>query len=88
MRASDVKTTLCGELTLQRLANICSMATLTAQSAELTALLKNNPEPHRVEVEVAINIALIVLTTFSHCLGVIVSKIICYLLLRLFNQMM
>jgi amino acid transporter len=49
------------------------MATLTAQSAELTALLKNNPEPHRVEVEAAINIALIVLTTFSHCLGVIVS---------------
>jgi amino acid transporter len=63
------------------------MATLTAQSAELTALLKNNPEPHRVEVEAAINIALIVLTTFSHCLGVIVSKIIYYLLLRLFNRM-
>ncbi|KAF2112752.1 amino acid permease-domain-containing protein [Lophiotrema nucula] len=53
------------------LANICSMATLTAQSAELTAQLKQDPKPHPIEVEAAINVALIVLTTFSHCLGVI-----------------
>jgi hypothetical protein len=49
------------------------MATLTAQSAELTALLKKDPVQHGVKAEVAINIALIVLTTFSHCLGVKVN---------------
>ncbi|KAF2269983.1 hypothetical protein CC78DRAFT_564091 [Lojkania enalia] len=51
-------------------ANICSMATLTAQSAELTALLKTKQERHEVAVEAAINVAFIALTTFSHCLGV------------------
>jgi len=49
------------------------MATLTGHSAELTALLKDKPEPHPVGVEVAINLALIALTTISHCLGVKVS---------------
>ncbi|KAF2634637.1 hypothetical protein P280DRAFT_413354 [Massarina eburnea CBS 473.64] len=52
------------------LANIFSMATLTAHSAELTALLKDNPTRHPTGVEVGINIGLIGLTTFSHCLGV------------------
>ncbi|KAF1995487.1 hypothetical protein P154DRAFT_580794 [Amniculicola lignicola CBS 123094] len=52
------------------LANICSMATLTAQSAELTALLKDEPQRHKIGIEVVINLSLIVLTTFSHCLGV------------------
>jgi hypothetical protein len=46
------------------------MATLTAHSAELTALLKSKPERHSTGVEVGINIGFIVLTTFSHCLGV------------------
>lgn len=55
------------------LANIFSMATLTAHSAELTALLKDKPGRHSPGVEVGINIAFIVLTTFSHCLGVKVS---------------
>ncbi|KAF1961896.1 hypothetical protein CC80DRAFT_463405 [Byssothecium circinans] len=52
------------------LANIFSMATLTAHSAELTALLKDNPTRHPTGVEVGINIAFIILTTFTHCLGV------------------
>ncbi|KAF2875146.1 amino acid permease-domain-containing protein [Massariosphaeria phaeospora] len=52
------------------LANICSMATLTAQSAELTALLKTDPVRHSTGIEVGINVSLIALTTFSHCLGV------------------
>jgi amino acid transporter len=60
-------------LTPRSLANICSMATLTAQSAELTSLLKKNQERHPIEVEAAINIAMIVVTTFSHCVGVKVS---------------
>lgn len=55
---------------LPRLANICSMATLTAQSSELTALLKDKPGRHKVETEVAINISFIALTTLSHCFGV------------------
>jgi len=49
------------------------MATLTAQAAELTALLKHDQKPHTIKAEVAINIAFIVLTTLSHCLGVKVS---------------
>jgi amino acid transporter len=53
-----------------RLGKICVMATLTAHSAELTALLKSDPKPHSTGAEVAINIAFIALTTFSHCLGV------------------
>ncbi|KAL6174168.1 hypothetical protein ACJQWK_00313 [Exserohilum turcicum] len=52
------------------LGKIFAMATLTAHSAELTALLKSNPEPHSTGAETAINIAFIALTTFSHCLGV------------------
>lgn len=46
------------------------MATLTAQSAELTALLRDPPKQHNVETEVGINILFIGLTTISHCLGV------------------
>jgi amino acid transporter len=46
------------------------MATLTAHSAQLTALLKSDAKPHGTGAEIAINIAFIVLTTFSHCLGV------------------
>jgi len=49
------------------------MATLTASSAELTALLKSDPKPHSAGAEAAINIAFIALTTLSHCLGVKVS---------------
>ena len=49
------------------------MATLTAYSAELTALLKGDRSGHSTEVEVGINIAFIVLTTFTHCLGVKVN---------------
>jgi len=49
------------------------MATLTAHSAELTALLKSDPKPHSPGAEAAINIAFIALTTLSHCLGVKVS---------------
>ncbi|PSN74606.1 hypothetical protein BS50DRAFT_19661 [Corynespora cassiicola Philippines] len=52
------------------LSKICSMAALTAYSAELTALLKNKPGRHEKGPEVAINIAFILLTTASHCLGV------------------
>lgn len=63
------------------LANIMSMATLTAHSAELTALLKDNPEKHPPQVEVGINIAFIALTTFSHCLGVKVN-IFCPIMFR------
>lgn len=48
------------------------MACLTAYSAEMTALLKAkaNPERHSPGVEVGITIALIALTTLTHCLGV------------------
>jgi hypothetical protein len=46
------------------------MAALTAHSAELTSLLKSDQQPHKPGAEVAINIAFIALTTFSHCLGV------------------
>lgn len=49
------------------------MATLTAHSAELTALLKNDQKPHSTGAETAVNIAFIALTTLSHCLGVKVS---------------
>ncbi|KAI4690727.1 uncharacterized protein J4E88_002199 [Alternaria novae-zelandiae] len=52
------------------LGKICAMATLTASSAELTALLKSDPKPHSAGAEAAINIAFIALTTLSHCLGV------------------
>lgn len=52
------------------------MATLTASSAELTALLKSDPKPHSAGAEAAINIAFIALTTLSHCLGVKVSYVI------------
>ncbi|EMD63420.1 hypothetical protein GGP41_005918 [Bipolaris sorokiniana] len=52
------------------LGKIFAMATLTAHSAELTALLKSDPKPHSTGAETAINIAFIALTTFSHCLGV------------------
>ncbi|PVI08350.1 hypothetical protein DM02DRAFT_621234 [Periconia macrospinosa] len=55
---------------LYPLANIFSMAALTAHSAELTAFLKTKPEKHPPGVEAGINIAFIALTTFSHCLGV------------------
>lgn len=60
-------------LTTTRLGKICAMATLTASSAELTALLKSDPKPHSAGAEAAINIAFIALTTLSHCLGVKVS---------------
>ncbi|RAR11739.1 aat family amino acid transporter [Stemphylium lycopersici] len=52
------------------LGKICAMATLTALSAQLTALLKSDPKPHSTGAEIAINIAFIALTTLSHCLGV------------------
>lgn len=52
------------------LANIFSMAALTAYSAKMTALLKDNPEVHPRRVEVGIQIAFLVLTTLSHCFGV------------------
>lgn len=53
------------------------MATLTAYSAEVTALLKDNPERHPVGVEVGINIAFIALTTLTHCMGVKVCFFLC-----------
>lgn len=51
------------------------MATLTAQSAELTALLKYDlskvePKPHDSGTEAGINVLFIGLTTISHCLGI------------------
>lgn len=49
------------------------MATLTAHSAELTALLRTDGKPHKIGEEFAINVGFIALTTFSHCLGVKVS---------------
>lgn len=52
------------------LGNICSMATLTAFSSELTAMLKDVPKRHEVGTEVGINVFFIALTTFTHCLGV------------------
>ena len=65
--------TLCHKLILYSLANICSMATLTALSAELTAELKPKEAKYPVGVEAAINVSFIVLTTLSHCIGVRVS---------------
>lgn len=61
-------------LTKVRLGKICAMASLTANAAELTSLLKSDQKPHSTGSEVAINIAFIVLTTLSHCLGVKVSQ--------------
>ncbi|CAO2651531.1 Nn.00g041010.m01.CDS01 [Neocucurbitaria sp. VM-36] len=55
---------------LYGLGKICAMATLTAHAAELTSLLKSDQKPHSTGGEVAINIAFIVLTTLTHCLGV------------------
>ncbi|KAF2728706.1 hypothetical protein EJ04DRAFT_538260 [Polyplosphaeria fusca] len=52
------------------IANICSMATLTAQSAELTALLRDPPRKWDIGVEAGINVGLVLLTTISQCLGV------------------
>ncbi|KAL1605164.1 hypothetical protein SLS60_004707 [Paraconiothyrium brasiliense] len=48
------------------------MACLTAYSAELTAKMKsgNKPERHPPAVEVGITIALVALTTLTHCFGV------------------
>lgn len=46
------------------------MATLTAQSAELTAMLKDVPKRHDIGTEVGINVFFIALTTITHCLGV------------------
>jgi amino acid transporter len=46
------------------------MAILNAQSAELAALLKDNPKRHNVETEIGINVLFIALTTISHCVGV------------------
>jgi len=78
-------------LTLIRLANICSMATLTAQSAELTALVKDDPSKHKIWVEVMINLALIALTTITNCVGVQVSLSLLWnplsILLTLFSSM-
>ena len=49
------------------------MAILNAQSAELTALLKDKPQRHNIETEIGINIFFISLTTISHCVGVKVA---------------
>jgi amino acid transporter len=46
------------------------MATLTAQSAELTALLRNDKKKNSLGTEVGINFLFIGLTAISHCLGV------------------
>ncbi|KAF2831684.1 hypothetical protein CC86DRAFT_431605, partial [Ophiobolus disseminans] len=51
------------------LGEICVMTSLTASAAELTALLKHDQKPHTIKAEVSINIAFILLTTLSHCLG-------------------
>ena len=45
------------------------MAILNAESAELTALLKDKPQRHNIGAEIGINV-FIALTTISHCLGV------------------
>ncbi|KAJ4363567.1 hypothetical protein N0V83_009863 [Neocucurbitaria cava] len=55
---------------LYGLGKIFAMATLTANAAQLTSLLKKDQKPHSTGAEVAINIAFIALTTVSHCLGV------------------
>ncbi|KAF2657272.1 hypothetical protein K491DRAFT_677429 [Lophiostoma macrostomum CBS 122681] len=62
------------------LANICSMATLTAQSAELTALLRGDKK-NSLGTEVGINFLFIGLTAISHCLGV---KVVMWFKLLLF----
>ncbi|ORY10484.1 amino acid permease-domain-containing protein [Clohesyomyces aquaticus] len=56
--------------TMYTLANICSMATLTAQSTELTALMKNHPSKYGNGATAGINLFLILLTTLSQCIGV------------------
>ncbi|KAH7374374.1 amino acid permease-domain-containing protein [Pyrenochaeta sp. MPI-SDFR-AT-0127] len=55
---------------LYAVGELCCMATLTASSAELTVHLRTDGKPHTIGQEAAINIAFIVLTTLSHCLGV------------------
>ncbi|KAH8589041.1 hypothetical protein B0O99DRAFT_664761 [Bisporella sp. PMI_857] len=57
------------------------MAILNAQSAELAALLKDNPKRHNVETEIGINVLFIALTTISHCVGV---KVVMWFKLSLF----
>jgi hypothetical protein len=57
-----------------RLSNICSLATLTEQSSEIVGLLQENPGRLSVGTEAGVNIFLIALTTFSHCLGVKVRR--------------
>lgn len=51
------------------------MAILNAQSAELTALLKDVPKKHNAETEIGINVFSIALTTISHCVGVKVRPV-------------
>jgi hypothetical protein len=46
------------------------MATLTAQSAELTATLRSGTQRHPIGTEVGINILFVTLTAISHCFGV------------------
>lgn len=46
------------------------MATLTAQSSELTAMLKSHPQRHNIGTEAGINVFFVALTTITHCLGV------------------
>jgi yeast amino acid transporter len=49
------------------------MATLTEQSTEIVGLLQENPGRLSVGAQAGVNIFLIALTTFSHCLGVKVT---------------
>lgn len=58
------------------------MAILNAQSAELTALLKDEPGPHSIGAEIGINVFFISLTAISHCVGVKVSRGLSLSLLR------
>ncbi|KAF2184605.1 hypothetical protein K469DRAFT_739270 [Zopfia rhizophila CBS 207.26] len=52
------------------LSNTCSMSILNAQSAELTALLKDKPQRHNIEAGIGIKVFFIALTTISHYFGV------------------
>ena len=62
-------------LILGRLANACSMATLTEQTTELVANFYDPPQPLSNGTRAGINVFLICLTTVSHCFGVRVRLI-------------
>jgi hypothetical protein len=57
-------------LTNYRLANACSIGTLTEQTTELVGSLYDPPRKLQSGEKAWINVVLICLTTVSHCFGV------------------